>query len=74
MKMNALSYIIKYLMCLLTNFQAEILKNVEHLEHVDLTTIYIIKRFHFHFRELAPLQGIFLTLTTALLLKALEES
>ena len=49
-------------------------QNVEHLEHVDPTTIYIIKVFHLHFRELALLQRILLIWTTTLLLKALEES
>ena len=51
MKMNALSCMNIYLPCFLVNFTATIYKilfgqNVEHLEHVGPTIIYIIKRFH----------------------------
>ena len=51
MKMNALSCMNIYLPCFLVNFKATIYKilfgqNVEHLEHVEPTIIYIIKRFH----------------------------
>ena len=62
--MNALSCMIKYLPCLLVNFQAAIYKNLvlarcrEHFEHVEPNTIYIIKRFHLHYRGLALLLGI----------------
>ena len=81
--MSALSYMIKYLPCLLVNFQAAIYKakcrgyfwqNVEAFGHVEATTTYTIKRFHLLYRVLALLQRILLILTTPLLLKALEES
>ena len=50
MKMNALSYMIKYLPYLLVNFQTVIYKkpvsqNVDHFKNIEPTTIYIIKRF-----------------------------
>ena len=51
MKMNALSYMIKYLLYILVNFQTVVYKktyvwqNVDHLKNVEPTTIYIIKRF-----------------------------
>ena len=50
MKMNALSYMIKYLPYLLGNFPTVIYKepvwqNVDHFKNVETTTIYIIKRF-----------------------------
>ena len=74
MKMNALSYMIKYLPCLLVNFQAPIYKNLLLAKCSKPTNRYIIKRFHLHYRELALLQRILLIITTTLLLKALEES
>ena len=49
-------------------------QNVEHFEHVETTTIYIIKRFHLHYRELTLIQRILLTITTTIWLKALKES
>ena len=57
MKMNAVSYMIKYLPCLLVNVQVAIYRNllwqnVVYFEHADPTTIYIIKIFHLHLRQL----------------------
>ena len=72
--MNALSYMIKYLPCLLVNFQAAIHKNLLLTKCFKPTTRYIIKRFHLHYRELAIVQRILLIIATTLLLKALEES
>ena len=43
MKKNALSYMIKYLPCLLVNFQATIYKNLLLAKCSKLTTRYIIK-------------------------------
>ena len=79
MKMNALSYMIKYLPSLLVNFQAAIYKILllarcrAFFEHVEPTTIYIIKNISTHYRKLAPLHRIFLILTSTLLLKASDE-
>ena len=66
MKMHALSYMIKYLPCLVVNFQAAIHKNLflarcKAFEHVEPTTNYIIKIFHLHYRELALLQSSLVT-------------
>ena len=71
MKMNALSYIIRYLQCLLINFQAAIykkphLQNVEHFEHVEPTIINIIKIFHLYYRAFALLQRILFIITKSL--------
>ena len=74
MKMNAPSYMIKYLPCLLVNFQAAIYKNLLLAKCCKPTTRYIIKRFLLQCRELALPQRILLIVTTTLLLKALEES
>ena len=68
MKMLALSYMIKYLPYLVVNFQAAIHKNLllarcRAFEHAEPTTIYIIKKFHLHYRELALLQSSLLTVT-----------
>ena len=51
MKMNVFSYIIRYLQCLLVNFQVAIYKNhiwqnAEHFENVEPAIINMIKRFH----------------------------
>ena len=67
-KMHALSYMIKYLPCLTVNIQAAIHKNLllarcKAFEHVELTTIYVIKIFHLHYRELALLHSSLLTVT-----------
>ena len=53
MKMNALSYMIKYLPFLVVTFQAAIHKyllwqNVAHFERVEPATIYMSKKFHLH--------------------------
>ena len=68
MKMHSLSYMIKYLPCLIVNFQAAMRKNLllarcKAFDHVEPTTIYIIKIFNLHYRELAPLQSSVLTVT-----------
>ena len=60
MKMKALSHIIKYLPCFLVNFQAAIYKKLLWTKCSKPTTIYIIKRFHLHYRVLALLQRILL--------------
>ena len=54
MKMHALSYIIKYLPCLIVNFQAAIHKNLplarcKAFEHGEPTNIYIINISFFFF-------------------------
>ena len=68
MKINPASYMIKYLPCLIVKFQATIHKNLllagcRTFENVNPTTIYMIKRFHLHYRELALLQSSLLTVT-----------
>ena len=74
MKMNPLSYIIKYLLSLLINFQAALYnKNLLLEKPSQSNTNYIIEKFHLHYRELALLQRILLVVTTTLLLKSLEE-
>ena len=72
MKMNSLSYMIKYLPCFLVNFQAVIHKNLLLAKCSNPTTIYIIKRFHLHYRELPFLQMILSIVTTTLLLKVFK--
>ena len=66
METNALSYIIKYLPCLLVNFQAGIYKNLLLANCSKPTTIYIIKRYPLHYRHLSLLQRIFLIVRTTL--------
>ena len=80
MKTNALSDVIKHLLCLLVNFETAIYiemyfwKNVEHFEHVEPSHIDINKRFHLHQRELALLQIILSIVSTTLFLKVLNVS
>ena len=80
MKTNALSDVIKHLLCLLVNFETAIYiemyfwKNVEHFEHVESSHIDINNRFHSHQRELALLQIILLIVSTTLFLKVLNVS
>ena len=58
MKMNALTYMIKYLPCLLVNVQAAIHKktyfseDAEHFGHGEPTTIYIVNILNLHYRSL----------------------
>ena len=68
MKMKALSCMIKYLPCLIVNVQVAIHKNLllascRAFEHVEPTTIYMIKIFHLHYRKLPLLQSSLLKVT-----------
>ena len=60
------SYMIKYLPRRLVNFQAAIYKDLLLAKFSKPTTIYIIKRFHLPYKELALLQRILLIVAAAL--------
>ena len=55
MKLNTLSYMIKYLQCILATCQTAIYKkpHVVQFEHAESTIINIIKRFHLYYKVLA---------------------
>ena len=73
MKKNALSYIIRYLPCLLCNFKQKYIKT--YFEQNALSPQpYLITKFHSYNRELALLERFLLIITITLLLIALEES
>ena len=62
-----LSYMIKYLPCLIVKFQAAnknlLLERCRAFNHVQPTTICMVQIFHLHHRELALPRSSFLTVT-----------